>query len=495
MIICKLIGESFDRFTMKFIVFFISFMATFGVLAQESRITEATFPVRDNPMVDGTLMDKRTKLILPEEVVDYADLNVTEVAARNSDTKELQKIKYYIMNGEIRLARLYLDKLNYSQTKLKPIIYRYQGILNFIEGNFARSFEFFDKPELKVIPNYGKICLLKVLDRIVLSKKIGLQSEWDRCIIENARTLNLTNLAWLNTLVELKLRPVEGITSAPFKALKIQTLETPQLKILLKMGLYLNQESLLVPQFPTLEIDQLSDPEVRELMGHLSFRQGELAKAYKFIEGISTPNTENIRGNLYLLRQKYELAYAQFKLALEIKQNSQNALERLLPLAWMMKDWQRGLEYAERVVASPQTQVGKLTIVAAFLLQNERYDEAREILNVITSRSRFGYHLDAAEINAYVALVQNSSEIARKNARASCEQYDMMYCWVVMQMDTWDSFPLTLRRKDKIAHLSEWEKLTVEEINDPLKETVYVNQLDIEELDDGLIKLSPKATP
>jgi tetratricopeptide (TPR) repeat protein len=222
---------------------------------------------------------------------------------------------------------------------------------------------------------------------------------------------------------------------------------------------------------------------------------GELANSYKLIQGISSPNTENIRGNLYLLRKKYELAYAQFKLALEMKQNSQNALERLLPLAWIMKDWQKGVEYAEWVIASPQTQIGKLTVIAAFLLQSERYDDAKNLLNIIAQRSRNGYHLDAAQIHAFVGIVQNNREVVRRHARASCDQYDLMYCWVGLQMETWEAFPLTMKRKDKIIEKQEWEKLTQEDIDQPLKEVSYVNQLDIEELDDQLIKLTPQATP
>ncbi len=448
-----------------------------------------------NPSVDDTLTSKRDKLKWPQEILNYADLNIAEVADQNSETQELQKIKYYILNGETRLARLYLDKLNYTQTRLKPIIYRYQGILNFMEGEYERSLEFLSKPELKQIPHYERICVLKVLNLLVLSKKYQIENEWGRCQTENARTLNQTTLPWLNTLIELKIRPNYGATKVPFKETKLASLEIPELRLLLKMALYLNQEEVVIPQFNSLDIDHLSDPEIRELMGHLYFRQGELVNSYKLVQGLSSPNTENIRGNLYLLRKKYELAYAQFKLALEMKQNSQNALERLLPLAWIMKDWQKGVEYAERYIASPQTQISKLTIMAAFLLENERYDEAKNLLNVISQRSRFGYHLDAAQIHAYVGLVQNNREVVRKNARASCDQYDLIYCWVTQQMETWEAFPVTMKRKDKVVEKMDWEKLTQEDINEPIKEVSYVNQLDIEELDDSLIRLVPKKTP
>lgn len=77
----------------------------------------------------------------------------------------------------------------------------------------------------------------------------------------------------------------------------------------------------------------------------------------------------------------------------------------------------------------------------------------------------------------------------------SCDQFDMINCWVLLQMEQWDSFALTIRREEKLPNKREWEKLSQEEFNQPLTETVYVNQLDIEELDDKLIKLVPNAAP
>src|SRR5690606_9600805 len=102
-------------------------------------------------------------------------------------------------------------------------------------------------------------------------------------------------------------------------------MDIDQLKVILKLAMYLNQESLVVDQIPELTVDQLQDPEVREIAGQIFFRTGSLARSYRFIEDLKSPNSENIKGNLYILRNKYELAYAQFKLSLEQKLNSQNA--------------------------------------------------------------------------------------------------------------------------------------------------------------------------
>jgi tetratricopeptide (TPR) repeat protein len=228
-------------------------------------------------------------------------------------------------------------------------------------------------------------------------------------------------------------------------------------------------------------------------MGQIFFRLGSLAKSYRFIEDLNSPNAENIKGNLYILRNKYELAYAQFKLALEKKQNSQNAMERILPLAWLLGDWEEGAKIAERVIASPQTQINKMTLVSAFYTQKGDYVKAKEVLSTIVSRSRRGTEIDVTQLHSFVGLMQNQPYVVKKQAALSCAQFDMVNCWLSFQMDQWDSFPLTIRRPEPMLVKKDWEKLTQEDLNQPLVETVYVNQLDIEELDDKLIQLIPNA--
>jgi hypothetical protein len=79
------------------------------------------------------------------------------------EKKELEKIKYYLLNGEERLASLYLSKLSYTQSALRPTIYRYLAIVSFIQENFEKTYEYLSLKELQEIPEFGKICLLKTL--------------------------------------------------------------------------------------------------------------------------------------------------------------------------------------------------------------------------------------------------------------------------------------------------------------------------------------------
>lgn len=437
------------------------------------------------------LLRRRGELRPPPSIYDLKELNRVLFSELRTQNNDLKKVKYYLLNGEIRLARVHLSKLAYTRTKLRPVIYRYLAILSFIEGDFDKSYFYTAQPELQDIPHFAKICTLKVLNQIVLSKTFEMESDWPKCQLQNQGNFRDRNLIWLETLVQLKLSPAEGVTRVPFKRLKLAALENEEVKVMMKLALYLNQEKLILDQIPELTIDQLQDPEIRELAGQTFFRTGSLAKSYKFIEDLKSPNAENIKGNLYILRNKYELAYAQFKLALEQKQNSQNAMERVLPLAWLLGDWEGGSKYAEQVIAPPQTQMHKMTLMSAFLMQKGDYEGATKVLETIAQKSRRGTDIEVTQLGSFTALMQNKPDVVKKQAYISCDQYDIVNCWVLFQLSQWDSFPLTIRREEQISDKKEWEKLIKDDLNQPLTETVFVNQLDIEEMDDKLIQLIP----
>lgn len=437
------------------------------------------------------LLKRRGELKAPPSIYDLEELNRVMFSELKIQDKDLKKVKYYLINGETRMASVHLAKLSYTHTKLRPVINRYLAILSFIQGDFVKTHEYLSLPELQNLPHFAKICVLKVLSEIVLNIKLTLEENWTRCQIENPGQFRERNLIWLEVLVQMKLNPYRGMTKIPFVRTKIMALDNEEAKVMMKLALYLNQEELLVKELPDLTVEQLQDPEIRELAGQVFFRTGALAKSYRYIEDLKSPNSENIKGNLYLLRKKYELAYAQFKLALEQKLNSQNAMERLLPLAWLLGDWEGGSKYSEQVLASPNTHINKMTIVAAFSMQKGDYDKASSILESISQSSRRGTSIEVTQLAAFTALMQNKPDIARKEAQMSCAQYDMVNCWILFQLSQWDSFPLTIRREDQIPEKKEWEKLVQNDIRKPLKETIFVNQLDIEELDDKLIQLIP----
>lgn len=437
----------------------------------------------------GELYERRGEYLPIENIFSQEELNRVLFSESRLYKEELKKVKYFLINGELSLAKVYLQKLTFGQAKLRPIAYRYLGMIAFIEQDYRKSIKYLTTAELQNQPHFAKVCGVITLNKIILSELKDLEDDWYRCRVEASKDTNSDNLVWLDTLVKLKLEPVPGITARPFRNIQLRSMENAELKILLKFAIYLNQEAMVINQLPDLTPEQLVDLDVRELAGHIFFRSGKFANAFKFIEDIKSPNSENIKGNLYLLREKYEIAYAQFKLALKEKQNSQNALERLVPIAWLLGDWKGGSAYSKQLIARSGNEANKLTIMAAFEMQSGNYEKSRELLREIRQKSRRGSALEVNQIGSFAALMENDQPELRSTASQSCELYDMVNCWVLFQMYHWENFPLVVRRGDEIPKKEDWTKLTQEKLPGKLTEPSYVYQQDIEELDDLQIKL------
>src|SRR5690606_1361977 len=136
-------------------------------------------------------------------------------------------------------------------------------------------------------------------------------------------------------------------------------------------------QKVIIPKIPDFAPEVFQDKELRELIGFLYYREAELVKAYEFIEDLDTPNSENIKGNLYLAGKKYELAYGQFKLALNRKNNSQNALERITPVAWLLSQWEDGANYVEEIRFQDDAQRFRAKVLkTSFLTMAKKYKEA-----------------------------------------------------------------------------------------------------------------------
>ena len=436
---------------------------------------------------------RRGSYQLAPEFFDLKEIEQALYKEINREHKDLKKAKYFLLNGKTQEAQLHLSKLAYSHTKLRPIIYRYLGVLSFIQGQYEKSQIYLSLPELNKYPELAKICTMQVLNQIVLDKIQNLAKNWERCQIMNAQGFKSINLIWLDTLVNIKIDHSEGVTEVPFRNVRLDALSMSDLKILLKLSIYLNQDSLLLPEVNRLQTQDFKDQELREILGHMYYRNGQLVNAYRFIEDLKTPNAETIKGNLYVLRGKYEVAYAQFKLALEIKQNSENALERLLPLSWILGDWQNGSIYAENLNADSRQMPHKLTLLTAFMVQRGEFEKAESILSHIAGQTGRGTHLDVTQLHAFTKLMRSKNAELARQANLSCQQYDLLNCWILYQTTQWQDFPFLVRRQGPIEHTQKWKDLIIGQTEkSPLTETSYVNQLDIEELDDALIDLIPK---
>ncbi|MCO4754667.1 MAG: hypothetical protein KC478_09290, partial [Bacteriovoracaceae bacterium] len=283
------------------------------------------------------------------------------------------------------------------------------------------------------------------------------------------------------------------VAARPLKGLSIENERGDLLRLYLKLALYLNEPELILKRTPYLSEEVFSNPLTRELLGLLFYRNADFVKAYELIEDLSTPNSENIKGNIYLAQGKLELAYAQFKVALNRKTNSQNALERIIPTAWRLNQWNDGVEFTRLLDNSSDKQLEKLALEAAFLTKNEQYTEALDRLKYIVSETKESAPLEVNQLYAYNSLIKEDKKNAFEYANRACKQQDAYACWMRSHMFIWEDFTLLSKREDKVFENVEdlLSKYTTEFTPNPIKETIFVEQRNIEELEDAQIELIP----
>ena len=420
---------------------------------------------------------------------------IVEKNIRKDGLNTLAKVKFALVNGDLKTARkfLYIFEKNKGKDKLNIVAIRYKAILAFLEADFKRSYELLNDFELSKSKNFKDICWLKITNAIILNKQDNLEKQVENCRSLTSEYQSL-KFSWFQTLLSL-LRKNPILFDSTKLASQIRNIQDlKQLEALLKTALYLNQEKIIstvISQFPKVAYQS---KRIRELLGLILYRAGDKDLAKKFIEDIETPNAETIKGNILLEEKNYELAYGHFKLALKRKENSFNALERGVSLAWTLEQFNEGLDMLIKLPVADIEIPKKTVLEAAFLTRLEKPKESIIKLDQVNHYFINSSPLEFNLLMSYNSLLLNKKDIAKKYADRACRQYDALSCWLVMQLDHWEDFSLTIKRTESTFALNQDYLAQMIEDRDeikPLQEVVRVDQRDIEELDEQDISLNP----
>lgn len=444
--------------------------------------------------LDTHIKENRGTFKYPMNKMQLEEYNFYKLLQENKNIAlKLGAIKYEIINGNLEKAKIMLLQSKYSDDFSRLVQYRYLGIIHFIQGNFKTSQEYLTKDEMYNIATDKTICLMRSLNYIILDDVSRATIEWNMCVdrtINDSPTLH----AWMNAMLKLKVQDEPNITSVPLKKVNIENETGNYLRLFLKMALYLNQQDKIFDRLSYLSVSAFEDTEIRELIGMLYYREGNLARAYEFIEDLESPNSENIKGNLYLAQKKYQMAYGQFKLALNKKIDSQNALERIIPVAWILNQWDDGIDYIDKLNVSKKELYSKLTVKAAFLTQAKKYKEAQKVLGQIVKKSNNAQTTEVNQLYSYNALMLQDKAKSVIYSDYSCKFQDGINCWLQYHLALWENLPATIQRSDKIyEEITKLNKTyTASFVETPINEKVYINQKDIEEMDNEIIQLLPE---
>lgn len=401
----------------------------------------------------------------------------------------LKEIKYHIINGNLDLAKIMLSQTTLSINFTKQIQYRYLALVHFIEGNYELVIKALEPKEMQDFTTQAKFCLLKVLSLIILERPHQAKNEWAIC--KTAIKPHSTNdLTWIQTIVDLKTTNDKDYIENYFNNIQVDNLDKKMLRVYLKLALYLNQQDKIISRFKFFGSSPLESIMERELIGLNYYRNGNLVKAYKILEKLNTANAEVFKGNLYLHQKKYEPAYAQFKLALQRKSNSQNALERLIPLAWKLQQYNEGISFLKRLRVNNHQNLEYDTLMAVFQTMANDFDQASYYLKRIHKKTNLSGPIEVSQVKVLNFLKKEKYEDVLDPAFQSCAGNDGINCWLIIALHSWEGLIELLGQEslihDKLTPLS--KKYNQESILPSFNDEKLLEQKAIEELDNNLIQ-------
>ncbi len=425
------------------------------------------------------------------DVLDYFQVIKEKKNKKNSFF--LKKAKFNIINGNLKAAEFYLKNIS---SKNKAIVYpkkRLQSLIYFLKEDYVNSLKILEDPEFSFFSFYKETCLIKILNLMALSKTEKLSKETELCQ-EASLKYSKKDHFWLKNTVKVKNGYAIQIGQESPLQLKKLFEDKEMTTLWLKLAIFLNKEENIVSKLPKLPKKLYRSKKIRELISFIYYRLNQKSLALDFIEDISTANSENIKGNLRLKDKEFELAYGHFQLALKNKVNSKNALERSLPLSWILRKWKQGKKHLSSILSEDIDPRKKRSLDTAFLIQMGLFKKAHEQLKRLNYDYTGFIPLEINLMNSYVSIVNNNEKDLDRFSHEACLKFDGLNCWVRSQLLTWEQFPQTLKRKDRIY---KDERLTLDSLIElsvlrPLKEELIVDQKDIEELDSAEVNL-PKS--
>lgn len=431
-----------------------------------------------------------------DEIVEIAQGR--EAARRLSDIAIVRQAKFALIGGHADKAILLLQRLNIKDSPVEIVIQRYLGTAYFVKGDYEKSLEAFSDKRFNQVQYYPQICLMKTLDFMALGKIKEANKEYAVC---SGATINYSpnEHLWTDNVMELIMldrtdKTQKNVKTRAFKSVDLVRVNNDLVRIWLKMALFMNKEKELVNEFKNIPEDSYSSQKIRELMGFIYYRTGDNEKALSFIEDLLTPNSENIKGNINLEKKEYELAFGHFKLALKQKENSHNAIERAIPLAWLLDQWEDGIDLVSKYRDQSIPEKNKLTLDTAFQIKLKRLERAERQLQTLRKEFNNKPPREILQMEAYVAAMLSRPEQLEEVSTEACHKQDGLACYLLMQTMIWEDIGKLAQRPDKTYSDSDLSIKSLKEKspNSPLKEEIIVDQRDIEELDDAELGIRVK---
>ena len=418
-----------------------------------------------------------------------------EAENRRGDLRDLRLAKFSLLAGDTATAERYLDRIGNEHPILSHIVARYSAMSAFMQGNFLNTYNLIKSERLNLISSYEEVCLIRLISLMALGKNFNeydqLSPEFDNCRAITAKYTKNDHF-WLTSMKLLSQGDLSRLPGGKLTDFTSILVDDDTTRLWLKLALYTNRERQVIANIGLLPEEAYRNIGIRELLGMAYYRAKDIDKAQAFIEDLSSPNADNIRGDMALQKREWEIAYGHFRLALKRKDDSLNALERAIPLAWLLGQWSDGLELMARYVGDDYDPIKLLALETAMRIRLAQYDKSDGNLRYLSSKLLGSAPLDIQLMKSYVALMRGDLSVLKDSATIACRSFDGLNCWIADQLLVWDDLTKTVKRTDEVnISAVSVDDLLSQASNDvmPLKEKVLIDQRDIEELDSRNVSL------
>jgi len=404
-------------------------------------------------------------------------------AHANENFKHLEKAKYFLINGNLKKAGHHLSLVEKISWYEKPSM-RLMALVHFLRNEYEKSDLILRNKKYDGIDWNTETCILKVINSIALNNLKNLSEDYKECkylTFDFSKNRQL----WLDYMVNLKLRKITPDSKDSDLNLRIFFSELETIKIWLKKNIYVNKETSNIERIYALPKFAFKNKSVREIIGLSYYRIGDEKKALDFIEGLDSPNANNLKGIITLKQKKHEISFGNFQLALKKKANSGNALKRAIPLSWMLEKYEVGLDLLGRFFLDDLDKFKRLALESALKIQLGRIKDAEKDLRHLNIEFRGNMPLKVMLANSYVALNLSNIKDVKKYSSLACNKFDGLNCWLFMQLFVWDNLDkvITENRPTKSDKLLGLDSLKKRAKYEPLDENPIIDQNYIEELD------------
>lgn len=418
-----------------------------------------------------------------EEVMQSLEGN-----ARAEDIRSLKLAKLALINGNIKEAQFHLNRVNEFKSKVGVIKKRYLAIIAFIENDYKTSIDALNQLQTMRATETGQYCLLKLIAHMGLNDQKNLQKEQIKCLFES-EPKSKNDLFWLNSMLNLYNQKT-NLLNRDLYANAEKILGDPEIaKLWLKINLYLNRENDALKTLISLPESAYESYKVRELVAFMYYRTKNYERAMSFIEDIDSVNAENIKGNIRIIDKAYELAFGHFKLALQKKADSVNALEKGIPLAWILGQWADGVSMLNNVSGAQITDTRtKKALQTAFQLRLKEFKNAKNNLLQLRNEFQNAPPSEVLIMESYLSLIEANKKEIEDKTEASCKSFDGMSCYLAGQTVMWNNLGHFLKEAKEIEISESKTEFNVDQLRSKIDEKaideeIFVDQRDIEELD------------